>query len=232
MQATGDLVDRLVQLGETDPDRVLFIELLDGINESATLTAGQLLWSGRWPWPPGCASGACRPARSPSTYTPPRSTSSSASSAPVGRRDRCPDLVPPPAEHLESRLAPVRRTPAPPPSSPACRRTTARSRSSPWAHRRRPAGGHHRLRRRRGAEPAPADGRDIAYLQYTSGSDQRPQGRDRHPRQPGAQPRPRAWPCWATTTTRSPCSWCPLTHDMGLGDGGPAVDRHRGHHRS
>lgn len=38
----GDLIDRLVELAERSPDRVIFIELMDGKNESARLTAKQL----------------------------------------------------------------------------------------------------------------------------------------------------------------------------------------------
>ena len=38
----GDLVDRLIELAERSPDLVLYIELMDGKNESARLTARQL----------------------------------------------------------------------------------------------------------------------------------------------------------------------------------------------
>ena len=38
----GDLVDRLNELADQSPDRVIFIELMDGKNESARLTAKQL----------------------------------------------------------------------------------------------------------------------------------------------------------------------------------------------
>ena len=38
----GDILDRLVELAETSPDRLLYVELLDGVHESASVTAAEL----------------------------------------------------------------------------------------------------------------------------------------------------------------------------------------------
>ena len=61
--------------------------------------------------------------------------------------------------------------------------------------------------------------RDVALLQYTSGSTSTPRGVDGHPRQPASQPRRRRAAGRSAIATASASRGCRSIHDMGLIDG-------------
>lgn len=210
----GDIVDRLITLADEEPDRLLYVELLDGIEESGRLTAEELrteaarlagLLASR-----GLRQGdvALLIATRPMEFI-------------VGLFGclwagviAAPISFPRRADHLESRLEPVRANAgavavlAASPQGPAELAVLEKMSEGrlPVIHTRDTAS----------ADPVPpAADRDIAYLQYTSGSTSEPRGVTVTHANLAANLEV-ARELMAMTPDSVNVSWCPLTHDMGL----------------
>jgi acyl-CoA synthetase (AMP-forming)/AMP-acid ligase II len=210
----GDIVDRLITLADEEPDRPLYVELLDGIEESGRLTAEELrteaarlagLLASR-----GLRQGdvALLIATRPMEFI-------------VGLFGclwagviAAPISFPRRADHLESRLEPVRANAgavavlAASPQGPAELAVLEKMSEGrlPVIHTRDTAS----------ADPVPpAADRDIAYLQYTSGSTSEPRGVTVTHANLAANLEV-ARELMAMTPDSVNVSWCPLTHDMGL----------------
>lgn len=222
MQGTGDLVDRLVRLGETSPDRVLYVELLDGTNESATLTAGQLMERSQ-----AVAAGLRErdvPAGEVALHicTAPTDFLVGLFGCLWAGVIAAPIAFPRRADHLESRLGPVRENAgaaavvAGTPQNDAERDVLELLTGGdlPVVSTDAPAAS---------GPVDPASGRDVAYLQYTSGSTSVPKGVIvTHDNLIANLAECEALLGFSDEMVT--VSWCPLTHDMGLVMGAmPAV---------
>ncbi|HKO25824.1 MAG TPA: fatty acyl-AMP ligase, partial [Solirubrobacteraceae bacterium] len=211
---SGDLIDRLCRLAETAPNQVLYVELLNGSDESGRLTAGQLHDRAAAVAGSLAASGigpgevALHIASSPIEFL-------------IGLFGcmwagviAAPISFPRREEHLVSRLEPVR----------ANAEAVAIVAGTPQGK-----GETAVLERLTGGElpvvpidapapesfPEPFRERDIAYLQYTSGSTSEPKGVIVSHANLIAN-----LDLCAALIGYGPdmvnVSWCPLTHDMGL----------------
>ena len=210
----GDIVDRLITLADEQPDRLLYVELLDGIEESGRLTAEELRTQAAQ-LAGLLASRGLRPgdvalliATRPMEFI-------------VGLFGclwagviAAPISFPRRADHLESRLEPVRANAgavavlAASPQGPAELAVLEKMSEGrlPVIHTRDAVATD--------AVPPAAD-RDIAYLQYTSGSTSEPRGVTVTHANLAANLEV-ARELMAMTPDSVNVSWCPLTHDMGL----------------
>ena len=213
-RAPGDLVDRLAELADSAPDTVLYIELMDGVHESARLTAAQLrdraaalaATLGERGLTPGDV--ALLMATPPCEFLVALFGCMWAGviAAPVGYPRR--------AEHVQSRLAIVRDDAGAAAIVAAPPQGDAEAAVLPLMTRDilpvilttdEPAG----------PTGPPASERDIAYLQYTSGSTRDPKGVIlTHANLVANLEVCRE--LMDMTPESVNVSWCPLTHDMGL----------------
>ena len=208
----GDLVDRLEYYATNDPDRTLYIELLDGTNESARLTAVELRDRAS-----AVAASLTEAGIKPGEValliaTAPHEFLVGLFGCMWAGVIAAPIAFPRRAEHLESRLEPVRANAraiaivAGTPQNDAERTVLALltestlpviSTTAPPAHL------------------APAPDRTIAYLQYTSGSTSDPRGvivtHDNLLANLSV-----SYALMHFSPESVNVSWCPLTHDMGL----------------
>ena len=208
----GDILDRLQHFAEHSPERVLYIELLDGINENARLTAEALR--------DGAASVA---AALKAQGIKPGDVALMIATAPheflIGLFGcmwagviAAPIAFPRRPEHLESRLEPVR----------ANANAVAVVAGTPQGDAERTVLDLLTLGElpvistsARRAYVEPVAEREIAYLQYTSGSTSDPRGvivtHDNLMANLSV-----AWELLGYSLDAVNVSWCPLTHDMGL----------------
>lgn len=212
LEIEGDILDRLQHFAEHSPDRTLYIELLDGVNESARLTAEQLR-DGASAVAVSLTERGIKPgdvalliATAPSEFL-------------VGLFGcmwagviAAPIAFPRRAEHLESRLEPVRANAG----------AVAVVAGNPQGDAERTVLDLLTLGElpiistsARRASVAPVVEREIAYLQYTSGSTSDPRGvivtHDNLMANLSC-----GWELLGYTNDAVNVSWCPLTHDMGL----------------
>jgi acyl-CoA synthetase (AMP-forming)/AMP-acid ligase II len=212
---SGDLIARLITLAERTPDRTLFIELQDGINESARLTAGSLRDRAAGVAAALAKSGVRRGDVVLLIATPPTEFLVALFGCLWAGVIAAPIAFPRRVEHVASRLEPVRLNAG----------ATAIIAGTP-----RDAGEQAVLDALTGgtlpvlstvavaagdSAPAPEAERDIAYLQYTSGSTRDPRGVIvTH-----ANLIANLEACVDALDYDADMvnvSWCPLTHDMGL----------------
>jgi acyl-CoA synthetase (AMP-forming)/AMP-acid ligase II len=210
----GDLVDKLRELADTEPDRVLYIELLKGTEETARLTAAQLR-----------DRAAALAASLNASGIAPGEVALHIATSPVdflvglfgcmwAGVIAAPISFPRRAEHLATRLEPVRQNA----QAVAIVAGTPQNKGEAAV-----------LDLLTGGElpvvsidappvaqlPAPFADREIAYLQYTSGSTSDPKGVVVSHQNLIAN----LEVCAALIghgTNMVNVSWCPLTHDMGL----------------
>jgi acyl-CoA synthetase (AMP-forming)/AMP-acid ligase II len=211
---TGDILDRLVELAETDPDRLLYVELLDGVNESGRLTAGQLRDQAAALAATLDARGLKRGDVALLIATPPLEFLVGLFGCMWAGVIAAPIAFPRRPEHLESRLEPVRANA----DAVAVVAATPQGQAEIDVLEQLTRGTTPVVAitdRDAGAMAAPAGDRDVAYLQYTSGSTSDPRG---------------VIVTHANLVANLECcrelmkmdeetvnvSWCPLTHDMGL----------------
>jgi acyl-CoA synthetase (AMP-forming)/AMP-acid ligase II len=213
-QHGGDIVDRLCELAEKAPDRLLFVELFDGVNETSRLTASALRdrasnLAG------SLANSGVRPGDVVLMIaTPPCEFLVGLMGCMWAGVIAAPIAFPRRLEHLTTRLEPVRANARAVAVVSAPARQAGEEKvleeltqgSLPMVSTAAPAS-------QRMAEPVAE--REVAYLQYTSGSTSDPRG--------------------VIVTHRNlmsnlevihsmldmdadsvNVSWCPLTHDMGL----------------
>jgi acyl-CoA synthetase (AMP-forming)/AMP-acid ligase II len=211
---TRDLIDRLIELADRAPDKVLYIELLKGTDETARLTAAQLHER----------AGALAASLSASGVRA-GDVVLHIASAPVefliglfgcmwAGVIPAPIAFPRRPEHLKSRLEPVRRNAG----AVAIVAGTAQGKAEATV-----------LELLTGSElpviaidavpvaeaPAPYAQRDVAYLQYTSGSTSEPKGVIvTHENLIANLDEGAALIGYDEHVVN--VSWCPLTHDMGL----------------
>ncbi|GAA3836312.1 fatty acyl-AMP ligase [Nocardioides panacisoli] len=209
-----DIVERLAEWAETQPDRLLYVELLDGVAESARLTAAELetqaaqlagLLEAKELHPGDVVLLiATRPAEFLVGLF--GCMWAGVIAAPISFPRR--------PDHLHSRLEPVRAnagavavvaaTPQGPAEVAVLEKLTEGN--LPVVH----------LKDAASADPVPpAAEREIAYLQYTSGSTSEPRGVTvTHANLAANLEVSRE--VLAMTPDSVNVSWCPLTHDMGL----------------
>ena len=211
---TGDLVDRLDELADRFPDRVLYIELMDGKNESARLTARELRDQAAALAASLTSEGIKRGDVVLLIATPPLECLVGLFGCMRAGVIAAPIAFPRRPEHVESRLDPVRANAgavgivAATPHGEAEELvldllTEGKLPVIPIVNEAPD-------------EPVPpVEDRGIAYLQYTSGSTSDPRGvivthdnlianLDVHQA------------LFDVTEETINVSWCPLTHDMGL----------------
>ena len=211
---SGDLIDRLIDLAERSPDLVLFIELMDGANESARLTAAEL------------RDGAVAVAASITNRgikrddvvlliaTPPLEFLIGLFGCMWAGVIAAPVSFPRRPEHVESRLEPVRANAG----AVGIVAATPQGEAEQGVLELLTGGELPVVLIAADAPDAPippASERDIAYLQYTSGSTSDPRGVIVTHNNLIAN----LDVCAALMDFREDSvnvSWCPLTHDMGL----------------
>jgi acyl-CoA synthetase (AMP-forming)/AMP-acid ligase II len=209
-----DLIDRLWELAETAPDRVLYIELLNGADETGRLAAGQLR-----------DRAAAVAASLAETGVAPGDVVLHIASAPIdflvglfgcmwAGVIPAPIAFPRRPEHLKTRLEPVRRN-----AAAVAIVAGAPQGKGETAVLELLTGGELPIVSTDAAAasepPPPHAGRDIAYLQYTSGSTSDPKGVivGHDNLLANLEMAAAAFGYSAGTVN---VSWCPLTHDMGL----------------
>ena len=209
-----DLVERLIGLAESTPDRPLYVELLDGVHESARLTAAELRDRAA-----AVAAALTDEGIRPGDValliaTPPLEFIVGLLGCMWAGVIAAPVAFPRRAEHVETRLEPVRAnagavavvagTPQGPAEASVLELITAGE--LPVVAVTAPAVA---------APPAPAADREVAYLQYTSGSTSEPRGvivtHDNLIANLEVARTLLGYECDSINV-----SWCPLTHDMGL----------------
>jgi acyl-CoA synthetase (AMP-forming)/AMP-acid ligase II len=213
-RASDDLVDRLAALAERAPDTVLYVELLDGVHESARLTAGQLRDRAATLATVLHENGLAPGDVALLMATPPCEFLVGLLGCAWAGVIAAPVAFPRREEHLHSRLAIVRDdaraaaiVAAPPQgeAEAAILPIMTRDILPVISTTAEPVG----------APAAPASDRDVAYLQYTSGSTREPKGVIlTH-----ANLIANLDVCRELMDLRPESitvSWCPLTHDMGL----------------
>lgn len=213
-RASGDLIDRLVEIADRAPDTVLYIELLDGVHESARLTAADLRDRS------ATLATALREHGLKSgdvallMATPPCEFLVGLFGCMWAGVIAAPVAFPRREEHLHSRLAIVRDdagaaaiVAAPPQGDAETAVLPIMSRDilTVISTTAQPTG----------TPEAPAADRDVAYLQYTSGSTRDPKGVIlTHDNLVANLEVCRE--LMDMTSESVNVSWCPLTHDMGL----------------
>ena len=212
-EAGGDLVDRLVDAAERTPDRLLFVELMDGTNESARLTAAQLRERAAAVAGSLTAAGVNRDEVALLIAGPPAEFLVGLMGCLWAGVIAAPVAFPRRVEHLKTRVEPVRANAG----------ATAVVAGPPQGEAERTVlellGGGELPIVHTGAKAAPAtdpvDDRRIAYLQYTSGSTREPRGvvvtHDNLMANLDVIHHLLGFEDDAIIV-----SWCPLTHDMGL----------------
>jgi acyl-CoA synthetase (AMP-forming)/AMP-acid ligase II len=209
-----DLIDRLIGLAATAPDRLLYVELLDGVHESARLSAAELRDRAAAVAAALTAQGVRPGEVALLIATPPLEFIVGLLGCMWAGVIAAPIAFPRRAEHLETRLEPVRAnagavavvagTPQGPAETSVLELITAGE--LPVVPVTAAADG---------ALPPPAAGRDIAYLQYTSGSTSDPRGVIvTHDNLIANLEVARVLMGYEYDSVN--VSWCPLTHDMGL----------------
>jgi acyl-CoA synthetase (AMP-forming)/AMP-acid ligase II len=209
-----DLIDRLCELAETTPDRVLYVELLRGTDETGRLTAGQLR-----------DRAAAVAASLTETGVPPGGVVLEIATAPIdflvglfgclwAGVIPAPIAFPRRPEHLNTRLEPVRRNAGAVAIVAGTPQGSAENNvldlltgaELPVVSTDAPAAS---------PPPAPYAKRDVAYLQYTSGSTSDPKGVivGHDNLVANLEEAAQLLGCDAQMVN---VSWCPLTHDMGL----------------
>jgi acyl-CoA synthetase (AMP-forming)/AMP-acid ligase II len=210
----GDILDRLVELADTSPDKVLYIELLDGVEESARMAAAELRDRAAALAATLNARGLKQGDVALLIATPPMEFLIGLFGCMWAGVIAAPVSFPRRPEHLESRLEPVRA------NADAVAVVTATPQGQAEIDvleqltrgvvpvisiTDQDAG--------QGAEPV--TDRDIAYLQYTSGSTSDPRGVIvTHANLASNLDLCRE--LLAMDEESITVSWCPLTHDMGL----------------
>jgi acyl-CoA synthetase (AMP-forming)/AMP-acid ligase II len=210
----GDVIDRLVAGAATSPDQVLFVDLLDGVNESARLNAADLCARAA-----AVAGSLTRNGVKPGDVvlliaTPPSEFLIGLIGCMWAGVIAAPIAFPRRAEHLETRLEPVRHNAG----AVAVIAGTPHDESEQVALELLTAGALPVipvLSDAEGPPVAPVAERDIAYLQYTSGSTSDPRGVIvTHDNLIANLEVCRALLDYREDSVN--VSWCPLTHDMGL----------------
>jgi acyl-CoA synthetase (AMP-forming)/AMP-acid ligase II len=211
---SGDLVDRLIQLAEHDPDRVLYVELLDGVHESDRLTARGLRDRAAALGTTLRESGLAEGDVVLLMATPPCEFLVALLGCMWAGVIAAPVAYPRRPEHLQSRLAIVRDDAAAKAIVAAPAQGEAEAAVLPVMTREllpvietttAPSG----------PVMAPAAERDVAYLQYTSGSTRDPKGVIlTHANLVANLEVCRVLMSMSRDSVS--VSWCPLTHDMGL----------------
>ena len=210
----SDILDRLIELAETTPDRLLYVELLDGVNESGRLTAAELRDQAA-----ALAATLADRGLKPGDValliaTPPLEFLVGLFGCMWAGVIAAPVAFPRRPDHLVSRLEPVRANA----DAVAVVAATPQGQAEIDVLEQLTRGTVPVVAitdREAGTMPTPAGDRDIAYLQYTSGSTSDPRG---------------VIVTHANLAANLECcrellvmdeetvnvSWCPLTHDMGL----------------
>jgi acyl-CoA synthetase (AMP-forming)/AMP-acid ligase II len=210
----GDILDRLVELAEVDPDRLLYVELLDGVNESSRLTAGQLRDRAASLAATLTSRGLKQGDVALLIATPPLEFLIGLFGCMWAGVIAAPVSFPRRPEHLESRLEPVRANAnavavvaATPQGQAEIDVLAQLTQGSVPVVAITDAGA--------GALAEPVGDRDVAYLQYTSGSTSDPRGVIvTHANLVANLECCRELTVMDETSVN--VSWCPLTHDMGL----------------
>ena len=208
----GDIVDRLQYFAEHSPERTLYVELLDGVNESARLSAEQLRDRAA-----SVAAALTEKGVEPGDVvlliaTAPHEFLIGLFGCMWAGVIAAPIAFPRRAEHLESRLEPVRANAG----------AVAVVTGTPQGDGERTILDLLTLGElpvvsttQRRAHVEPVAEREIAYLQYTSGSTSDPRGvivtHDNLLANLSV-----AWSLLNYQLDSMNVSWCPLTHDMGL----------------
>ena len=208
----GDILDRLQHYAEHSPDRTLYIELLDGVNESARLTAEGLRDGAAAVASALTANGIKAGDVALMIATAPHEFLIGLFGCMWAGVISAPIAFPRRAEHLESRLEPVRANAG----------AVAVVTGTPQGDAERTVLDLLTLGElpiistvQRAGYVEPVADRDIAYLQYTSGSTSDPRGvivtHDNLMANLSA-----GWDLLGYRDDSINVSWCPLTHDMGL----------------
>lgn len=211
---TGDLIDRLIELAERAPDTLLYVELYDGVHESARLTARDLRDRAA-----ALGTALREDGLQPGDVvllmaTPPSEFLVALFGCMWAGVVAAPMAFPRRAEHLQSRLAIIRDdagaaaiVAAPPQGDAEAAILPVMSRDllPVIATTAEPTG----------VRIAPHADREVAYLQYTSGSTREPKGVIlTHDNLVANLDVCRALMNFTSESVN--VSWCPLTHDMGL----------------
>ncbi|MDT4914495.1 MAG: hypothetical protein QOC66_3623, partial [Pseudonocardiales bacterium] len=211
--AGSDLIDRLIELAASSPDRVLFIELLNGVQESATLSAVQLRDRAA-----ALADGLRRAGLKPGDValliaSPPTEFLVGLFGCMWAGVIAAPIAFPRRPEHLRTRLDPVRKNAG----AVAVVAGTPQDSAESAVLEELTQGGVPVISTAQDAvgESAPVAEREIAYLQYTSGSTSDPRGVVvTHDNLVANLEVARLLLGFNSDSVN--VSWCPLTHDMGL----------------
>jgi len=210
----GDILDRLVELADADPDRLLYLELLDGVHESSRLTAAELRDQAA-----GLAAALTERGLRPGDValliaTPPLEFLVGLFGCMWAGVIAAPVSFPRRPEHLASRLEPVRANA----DAVAVVAATPQGQAEGDVLELLTQGTVPVIattERAASTQAEPVRERDIAYLQYTSGSTSDPRGVIVSHANLAANLE--ACRELLVMDERSVnVSWCPLTHDMGL----------------
>jgi acyl-CoA synthetase (AMP-forming)/AMP-acid ligase II len=210
----GDLVDRLIELADRSPDREIFVELLDGKNESARLTAKQLRDQAAAVAASITSRGIKRGDVVLLIATPPLEFLIGLFGCMWAGVIAAPVSFPRRPEHLESRLDPVRANAG----AVGIVAATPQGEAEVGVLELLTGGELPviSIAADLPEEPVPpAPDRDIAYLQYTSGSTSDPRGVVvTHDNLVANLDVAEAILDFGPDSVN--VNWCPLTHDMGL----------------